>query len=171
MAWVRKAAVAAAAVALSGACASEPGDENDADGLPALGQATYSVSFIGSDNDTTWNYTATAITYRFACIVLFNGAGGLTFGRPEGELPAVGYYPLRSSVGAPSRPGTIEVFTIHNGYSSHITGTIRILRSTPTQIGATFDFSAPTEQRPVNFTVRIAGSFLAVPNDDPMETC
>jgi hypothetical protein len=63
------------------------------------------------------------------------------------------------------------VYSIYNGYSSDITGTITVLHSTPGQIGASFDLSAPTVNQTPNFTVRIHGSFLAVDSADPEEPC
>jgi hypothetical protein len=60
---------------------------------------------------------------------------------------------------------------IYNGYSSEVTGSITILYGTPQQVGGVFDFSAPTEGRTPNFTVRIHGAFLTENHPDPERTC
>lgn len=170
MVWLRAVVPMLTAIAVGSACASDPTD-SDPEGLPPLGQAVFTLSYVGSDNDTTWNHTATAITYQLGCIRLVTPEGQETsFLTQGGERPGVGTFPLRGLT-APGEPGTLVVYSFHNGYSSNITGSITVLRSTPTEIGGTFDFSAPTEDRPVNFTVRISGAFLSVANDDPLDSC
>jgi hypothetical protein len=63
----------------AGACGSST-DQGLLDNLPAPGTAAYAVDFIGSGHDTTYNYTASAITYANTCIYLQNSAwpGGLS---------------------------------------------------------------------------------------------
>lgn len=147
MARLRTAALMFTAIAVSSACASDPADL-DPEVLPPLGQAVFTLSYVGSENDTTWNHTATAITYQSGCIRLVTPEGQETsFLTQDGERPGIGTFPLRG-LAAPREPGTLVVYSFHNGYSSNITGSVTVLRSTPTEIGGTFDFSAPTEWSP-----------------------
>jgi hypothetical protein len=159
----------------AGACGSNT-DQGAPDNLPSPGQAAYSVDYIGSAHDTTYSYTASAITYAVTCIYLQTLPGqdsylGTTrFITSNNQRPGAGEYPLRGLT-APVEPNAITAYSIYNGYSSDITGSIAVLYSTPDELGATFDFSAPTENQTPNFTVRIHGSFLAVNNADSLQLC
>jgi len=159
----------------AGACSSST-DQGPSDNLPPPGRAAYAVDYIGSGHDTTYNYTASAITYASACIYLQTLPGqdaylGTTrFFTSDNQRPVAGDYPLLGLT-APVEPNTMTAYSIYNGYSSDISGSITVIRSTPDQIGATFDFSAPTVNQTPNFTVRIHGSFLAANNADPQQQC
>ena len=168
-------AVLLCTVLSSGACGSST-EQGPTDNLPAAGTAAYAVDYIGSGHDTTYNYTASAVIYTNTCIYLQTLPGqdtylGTTrFIPAEGRRPAVGEYPRRGLT-APAEPNTIVAYSIYNGYSSEIAGSITVLRSTGDQIAASFDFSAPTEGQTPNFTVRIHGSFLTVNSADQQQPC
>jgi hypothetical protein len=143
--------------------------------LPAAGQTTYTVAYIGGAFDTTFRNSGTAIARGNAGVYLTTVASegendGFIFLGTDDLQPFVEReYPLIGDA-APSQPRAATAYTIFNGYSANITGSLAILTVGPAETGGAFDFSAPTEGQSPEFTVRIRGSFLATP-DDPTFFC
>jgi hypothetical protein len=158
-------------VTLLAACGSGT-DPNE--GLPARGQAAYTIAYVGGSLDTTFRNTGNALMCSTMWVYLSTDpgqgekSGFISLSRPDLQPLVVGNYPV---VGAGTDTlGTVEAFTIVNGYSSEITGTMTVLTSTAGEIGGTFAFSAPTVGQTPNFTVRIQGSFRAT-LVDPNAAC
>jgi hypothetical protein len=140
--------------------------------LPAAGQTAYEIVYVGGRFDTTYRNGGKAIICSDNWVYLRTDdgkSGFMSLSTFDLQAFAVQEYPLRGS-GPDTLPGSAEVYTIFNGYSSSISGFLRVLRVGATEIGGMFDFSAPTVDQDPNFVVRIRGSFLATP-DDPSFIC
>jgi hypothetical protein len=154
------------------ACGSGTGP---GDSLPESGKAAYTIAYVGGSIDTTFRNNGNAILCSAGSVYLESYAsqeggksGFISFGRSDLQPLVVGDYPVVGTGG--DSLGTVQAFTIFNGYSSEITGTMAIVTSTAREIAGTFDFSAPTEGQTPNFTVRIRGSFRAT-SVDPNSVC
>jgi hypothetical protein len=130
---------------------------------------------VGGSFDTTYRNHGRAILCSDAGVYLNTDpsqgdkGGFIALGTVDFQPFVEREYPLRGDA-AEEQPGTATAYTIFNGYSADITGTLSILRVGPAEIGGAFDFSAPTVDQTPNFVVRIRGSFLASP-EDPTFIC